>query len=60
MPDNVKSALLELRRVERQLGRTLARAMRSGDPRKHKMIVKQIAVAERHMQRLERELGTAS
>lgn len=59
MPDNVKSALLELRRVERKLGRRLGHAMRSGDPRELEALTRQVDFAERRLRRLERDLGCA-
>lgn len=60
MPDNVKSALLELRRTERMLSKSLARAARTGDFRQYKLVSKRIALAERQMRKVEREIGLAS
>ena len=56
MPDSVRIALMDLRRVELELGLVLARAMRSGKPRHYHSVARHIARAEHQMSRLEREL----
>ena len=56
MPDRVRAAVLEMRAAERELSHALSRVMRSGSPRQHQRLFRQIAATEAKMARLEQEL----
>jgi len=59
MPDRVTAALLEMRASERELTHALSRAMRTGSPRQHQRLFRQIAATEAKLARLEQELFVA-